>query len=105
MPVAGSTWSCGTDGLGDEFRGYRWSTPMDDCSPRSSRGYFSGLRERKSDVSVIVAGKLYVDPQDRDRFVEGHRCIMKAARRHPGCLDLSISADPVEPGRVNNFEH
>ncbi|EDY62779.2 antibiotic biosynthesis monooxygenase [Streptomyces pristinaespiralis ATCC 25486] len=41
---------------------------------------------------------------DRDRFVEGHRPIVEAARSHPGCLDLSISPDPIESGRVNNFE-
>ncbi len=56
-------------------------------------------------MTVIVAGKLYVDPQDRDRLVEGHRPIVEAARTHPGCIDLSISADPIEPGRVNLFEY
>ncbi|WP_275560796.1 antibiotic biosynthesis monooxygenase [Streptomyces sp. 5-6(2022)] len=56
-------------------------------------------------MSLIVAGKLYVDPKDRDRFIEGHRPIVEAARSRPGCLDLSISPDPIEPGRVNNFEH
>lgn len=56
-------------------------------------------------MSVIVAGRLYVDPKDRDRFVEGHRPIVEAARSYPGCLDLSISPDPVEAGRVNNFEY
>ncbi|MCK1812876.1 antibiotic biosynthesis monooxygenase [Streptomyces sp. XM4011] len=56
-------------------------------------------------MTVIVAGKLYVDPKDRDRFVEGLRPIVEAARNHPGCLDLSIAPDPIEPGRVNNFEH
>ncbi|SED26334.1 putative quinol monooxygenase [Streptomyces melanosporofaciens] len=56
-------------------------------------------------MTVIVAGKLYVNPAERGRFLEGHRCIVEAARSHPGCLDLSISPDPIEPGRVNNFEH
>ncbi|GAA2784943.1 antibiotic biosynthesis monooxygenase family protein [Saccharopolyspora taberi] len=56
-------------------------------------------------MAVIVAGKLYVDPEERDRFIEGHRAIVEAARGHPGCLDLSISPDPLEPGRVNNFEY
>ncbi len=26
------------------------------------------------------------------------------ARQAPGCLDVAITADPVDPGRVNNFE-
>ncbi|MBF6332233.1 putative quinol monooxygenase [Nocardia transvalensis] len=56
-------------------------------------------------MTVIVAGRLYVDPMDRDRFVEGHRPIMEAGRNQPGCIDLSISADPIEPGRVNLFEY
>ncbi|MEW1659207.1 antibiotic biosynthesis monooxygenase family protein [Streptomyces sp. NPDC093707] len=56
-------------------------------------------------MSVIVAGKLYVDPEGRGRFVEEHRVIVEAARSHPGCLGLSISPGPVEPGRVKNFEH
>ncbi|MFG7940369.1 putative quinol monooxygenase [Streptomyces cacaoi] len=56
-------------------------------------------------MTVIVAGKVYVDPEDRDRFIEGHHPIVEAARSHPGCLDLSIAPDPIEPGRVNNFEY
>ncbi|RKT86565.1 Antibiotic biosynthesis monooxygenase [Saccharopolyspora antimicrobica] len=56
-------------------------------------------------MTLIVAGKVYVDPSDRDRFIEGHRNLVEQARRHPGCIDLSISPDPTEAGRVNIFEH
>ncbi|HEX4251443.1 MAG TPA: antibiotic biosynthesis monooxygenase [Pseudonocardia sp.] len=56
-------------------------------------------------MAVIVAGRIYVDPADRDRYVEGHQEIVERARAYPGCLDLAISADAVEPGRVNIFEH
>jgi quinol monooxygenase YgiN len=56
-------------------------------------------------VAVIVAGKVYVDPAARDRFIEAHRHIVEQARKHPGCLDLAISPDPIEEGRVNIFEH
>lgn len=56
-------------------------------------------------MALIVAGKVYVDPSDRDRFVEGHRDIIEQSRRQPGCLDLSISPDPTEAGRVNIFEY
>ena len=56
-------------------------------------------------MTVIVAGKVYVDPDERDEFVDAHRGIVEKAREQPGCLDLSISPDPGEPGRVNVFEH
>ncbi|GAA2410669.1 putative quinol monooxygenase [Nonomuraea africana] len=56
-------------------------------------------------MRLIVAGKVYVDPKDRDRFVEAHRDIVEQARKYPGCLDLSISPDPTEAGRVNIFEY
>jgi len=53
---------------------------------------------------VIVAGKIYVDPSERDRMVDGMRVVVERARAHPGCVDMSISPDSVEPGRVNMFE-
>ncbi|MBE1493000.1 quinol monooxygenase YgiN [Amycolatopsis lexingtonensis] len=56
-------------------------------------------------MTVIIAGPVHVAPADRDRFVRGHQRIVEEARRHPGCLDVSISPDPVEPGRVNIFEY
>ncbi|HEY3482529.1 MAG TPA: antibiotic biosynthesis monooxygenase family protein [Streptomyces sp.] len=56
-------------------------------------------------MTVIIAGPVYVEPADRDRFVEGHQVIVEAARRHPGCFDVAISADPVEADRVNLFEY
>jgi quinol monooxygenase YgiN len=56
-------------------------------------------------VKVIVAGKVYVDPAVRERFVAAHREIVERSREYPGCLDVSISADSVEPGRVNLFEY
>ncbi|WNO76232.1 putative quinol monooxygenase [Streptomyces sp. AM8-1-1] len=56
-------------------------------------------------VAVIVAGTVHVEPSERDRFVEGHRDIVEQSRRAPGCLDVSISPDPVDAGRVNIFEH
>ncbi|AGM05671.1 putative quinol monooxygenase [Amycolatopsis keratiniphila] len=56
-------------------------------------------------MTVIVAGKVYVDPAERDRYVEGHQVIVERARAHPGCLDVVIAADTLEPGRVNIFEY
>ncbi len=56
-------------------------------------------------MRVIVAGAVYVDPEERDRFVEGHRVLVEVSRTAPGCLDLSISPDSIEADRVNLFEY
>lgn len=53
---------------------------------------------------LIIAGKLYVAPEARDAYVESHRALIQQARAAPGCMDLAISADLIDPGRVNNFE-
>jgi quinol monooxygenase YgiN len=53
---------------------------------------------------LMIAGKLYMAPEERDRWVEAHDEVIKRARPAPGCLDLSVSADPVEDGWVNLFE-
>ncbi|MEU4805535.1 antibiotic biosynthesis monooxygenase family protein [Actinosynnema sp. NPDC023587] len=55
-------------------------------------------------MTVIVAGHLTMAPEDRGDFLEGHRHIVEESRKAPGCLDLSISPDPLDPGRVNIFE-
>jgi quinol monooxygenase YgiN len=53
---------------------------------------------------VIVAGHLVVDPQQRDDYLSGCVEVVRQARRSAGCLDFAISADPLEPGRINVFE-
>jgi quinol monooxygenase YgiN len=53
---------------------------------------------------IIVAGKIYVDDQVRDDYVAGCRSVVEQARSAPGCLDFTIAADPLEPGRVNVYE-
>jgi quinol monooxygenase YgiN len=53
---------------------------------------------------VIVAGHLVVDPADRAAYLESCREVVELARRTEGCLDFAISADLVDPGRVNIFE-
>lgn len=52
----------------------------------------------------IIAGHITVDASERDRFVETHLDLVRRARAAPGCLDVAITADPVDPRRVNNFE-
>jgi quinol monooxygenase YgiN len=53
---------------------------------------------------LIIAGHLHVPPEERDRWVKAHDEVVPLARTQPGCIDLSFSADPVDPGRVNMFE-
>jgi quinol monooxygenase YgiN len=53
---------------------------------------------------VIVAGYVVVDPEQRDDYLSGCAEVVRQARRTAGCLDFSISADLLEPGRVNVFE-
>lgn len=53
---------------------------------------------------LIIAGWLSVDPGERDSFVERHQDVVRRARLAPGCMDLAISPDRVDPGRVNMYE-
>jgi quinol monooxygenase YgiN len=53
---------------------------------------------------VVVAGHITVEPGERDAYVEGCRDVVEAARAAAGCLDFAITADLVDPGRVNIFE-
>ncbi|SCG43301.1 putative quinol monooxygenase [Micromonospora halophytica] len=53
---------------------------------------------------LIVAGTLYVDPTGRDAHLASCVEIVRQARSAPGCVDFAISADLVEPGRINVYE-
>jgi quinol monooxygenase YgiN len=53
---------------------------------------------------VIVAGHIVVDPHQRDDYLSGCVEVVRQARRTAGCLDFALSADLLEPGRVNIFE-
>lgn len=53
---------------------------------------------------VIVAGHVVVDPQERDDYLAGCVEVVRQARRAPGCLDFALSADLLEPARINIFE-
>ena len=53
---------------------------------------------------VIVAGHIVVAPEDRDDYLSGCVEVVRQARQARGCLDFSLSADLLEPGRVNIFE-
>jgi quinol monooxygenase YgiN len=53
---------------------------------------------------IIVAGSLRVEPQRRDAYLDGCREVVEGARATAGCLDFALSADLLEPGRINVFE-
>ena len=53
---------------------------------------------------VIVAGHITVEPQERESYVAGCVSVVEQARGAAGCLDFVITADLVDPGRVNIFE-
>lgn len=53
---------------------------------------------------VIVAGHITVEPNDREQYLAGCLSVVEQARDAPGCLDFAISADLLDPGRINIFE-
>lgn len=53
---------------------------------------------------ILVTGRLYVEPAERERFLTDAEQVSRLAREAPGCVDFHLSADPLEPGRVNVFE-
>jgi quinol monooxygenase YgiN len=53
---------------------------------------------------VIVAGHVTVEPEQRETYLAGCVSVVELARSTAGCLDFAITADLIEPGRVNIFE-
>ena len=53
---------------------------------------------------IIVSGPIHVDPDQRDAYLAGCRRVIEQAREAPGCLDFHLSADLLDPGRINVFE-
>jgi quinol monooxygenase YgiN len=53
---------------------------------------------------LIVAGYLIVDPDQRSAFLEDAATAVRLARDAQGCLDFSLSADLLNPARINILE-
>jgi quinol monooxygenase YgiN len=53
---------------------------------------------------IIVSGWMRVAPQQRQAYLAGCVPVIEAARRAPGCIDFHISADALDPARINVFE-
>jgi quinol monooxygenase YgiN len=75
------------------------STPASVYSGPMSSGAHTGRTSM-----LIIAGYLVVDAEDRDAFVAEGVQAVAMARSAPGCLDFSITADTLDPRRVNIFE-
>ncbi len=55
-------------------------------------------------MAIIVAGKLMIQPGFRDAFIAQSCAAVILARAHDACADFAVSADPVDPLRVNIYE-
>lgn len=53
---------------------------------------------------MIVAGYILVEAARRDQYLAGCVEVVRQARATTGCLDFALSADPVDPRRINVFE-
>lgn len=53
---------------------------------------------------IIVSGYLKVALDDRDAFVADNVEFVRGARATAGCLDFAVSADSIDPARVNVLE-
>ena len=53
---------------------------------------------------IIVAGWIRVAPHERADYLDGCRSVVEAARRAPGCVDFTITADLLDDGRIDVFE-
>jgi quinol monooxygenase YgiN len=53
---------------------------------------------------LIVAGHITVEPEQRESYLAGCVSVVEQARGAVGCLDFAVTADLIDPGRVNIFE-
>jgi quinol monooxygenase YgiN len=53
---------------------------------------------------VIVAGYVAGEPRQRESYLADYAGVVERARGAAGCLDFAITADLIDPGRVNIFE-
>jgi quinol monooxygenase YgiN len=53
---------------------------------------------------LIIAGHLTVAPDQRDEYLAAFADLVRRAREAPGCLDVAITADPLDAGRVYMYE-
>ncbi len=49
-------------------------------------------------MTIIVAGHLLVEPEDRPAFLHDSMEAVRLARSAAGCQDFVVAADPLDPG-------
>ena len=53
---------------------------------------------------IIIAGYSLTEADKRDSAVAAFAEMVARARKHDACLDVAISADSVDPERINVFQ-
>ncbi|MEM1125679.1 MAG: antibiotic biosynthesis monooxygenase family protein [Bacteroidota bacterium] len=53
---------------------------------------------------IIVSGRIYVRPGERQQFLSRSMESVAQARRTTGCRDFVVAADPIEADRINVYE-
>ena len=53
---------------------------------------------------LVVGGSFEVGPAERDAFIAARHQSMRISRSEQGCLEYTMAADPIDPGRVILFE-
>ncbi|MEU7160509.1 putative quinol monooxygenase [Streptomyces chrestomyceticus] len=53
---------------------------------------------------IIVSGTLHVAPDAREAYLADCDAVTEQARKTPGCLDFTLTADRLDPGRINVYE-
>jgi quinol monooxygenase YgiN len=53
---------------------------------------------------LIIAGFFTVPADQRKPFLDAFADLVRRGRAAPGCLDLSLSPDPLDPTRINTIE-
>jgi quinol monooxygenase YgiN len=64
----------------------------------------TSMPEQAASPMIIVSGALYVDEGDRASYLAACQDLIGLARSAEGCLDFHLTADPVEPDRINVYE-
>lgn len=53
---------------------------------------------------IIIAGYELVNASNRNKYVDAFRDLVSRAREFDGCVHLAITADSVDPERINTVE-
>jgi len=53
---------------------------------------------------IIIAGYQLVNATNRDKYVDAFRDLVSRAREFDGCIHIAITADSVDPERINSVE-